>query len=72
MLRLRYADGAHARWRASLDEVATGERHTFPSLDELVAFLRGQLQSPPEATEGDAGSPEPGRCAGAQAERRGQ
>jgi hypothetical protein len=42
MLRLRRTDGEHPAWRASLQEVATGERYTFPSLDEMLVWLKEQ------------------------------
>lgn len=40
MLRLRRAGGDRPTWRASLDEVATGEQFVFATLDELLAWLR--------------------------------
>jgi hypothetical protein len=52
MLRLRRTDGAQPAWRASLDEVATGERYVFATLDEMLAWLReetGEGNSAPYA-----------------------
>lgn len=40
MLRLRRTADAQPAWRASLEEVASGERYTFLSLDALLAWLR--------------------------------
>ena len=42
LLRLWRGSGAKAVWRASLENVFTGERVSFASLDELFDFLRGQ------------------------------
>ncbi len=30
-------------WRASLEDVCTGERHGFADLEQLIAFLERQL-----------------------------
>lgn len=30
------------RWRASLESPVDGKRHTFPGLDQMIAFLRAQ------------------------------
>jgi hypothetical protein len=40
MLRLRRAGGDQPTWRASLDEIATGERYVFTTVDELLTWLR--------------------------------
>jgi hypothetical protein len=51
VLRLWREDVADAPWRASLESIAHGgERHQFPDLDSLVAFLLAELgpgRSPP-------------------------
>ena len=40
MLRLwQVGSGEELAWRASLESPGTGERHGFPSLEALVAFL---------------------------------
>jgi hypothetical protein len=49
MLRLRRTDGTHPAWLASLQEVATGERYTFPSLDEMLVWLKEQIGERAEA-----------------------
>ena len=36
-------------WRASLQEVATGGRRAFASLDGLIAYLREQTTATPPA-----------------------
>ena len=56
LLRLRRTDGTYPTWRASLDEVATGERHTFALLDEMFAWLREETRggdsAPPDSLQG--------------------
>jgi hypothetical protein len=51
VLRLWREDVAGAPWRASLESITQGgERHQFPDLDSLVAFLVAELgpgRSPP-------------------------
>ncbi len=65
MLRLRRTDGVHARWLASLDEVSTGERHTFASMEELVAYLRAGIRCPPDSDALEpASAVEPASAAG--------
>lgn len=46
-------------WRASLENVHTGEIHAFVSLEALVAFVEETTQSHPHAahTIDDAGAP---------------
>ena len=49
LLRLwRVDNGTEAIWRASLQDVRTGERLSFPGLDQALAYLRQQLDLPPE------------------------
>ena len=44
MLRLwRGDDGDASQWRASLQDSRTGERIGFASLENLMAYLRGQI-----------------------------
>lgn len=51
LLRLwRVDNGAQAIWRASLQDVRTGERLGFAGLDEAVAYLRQQLDPRPDPT----------------------
>jgi hypothetical protein len=45
LLRL-WRDSEHGAWRLSLESVATGERHGFPDLASLFAFLQGVCQEP--------------------------
>lgn len=35
-------------WRASLDEVQSGQRHGFPDLEALIAFLRERTGAEPD------------------------
>jgi hypothetical protein len=35
-----------AVWRFSLEDVRTGQRHGFGSLEGLLAFLRAQVEEP--------------------------
>jgi len=56
LLRLWQASTAGgAVWRASVEEVATGERRAFGGLDDLVAYLREYIKagSPEEAPTGE-------------------
>jgi hypothetical protein len=56
LLRLwRVDNGAEAIWRASLQDVRTGERRGFAGLDEVIAYLRRQLDPPPEPRHHDRG-----------------
>jgi hypothetical protein len=44
LLRLWREDVAGAPWRACLERIAHGgERHHFPDLDSLIAFLLAEL-----------------------------
>jgi hypothetical protein len=59
LLRLwRVDNGPQAIWRASLQDVRTGERIGFAGLDEAVAHLRQQLEAPHRSQHPD-GDPEP-------------
>jgi len=56
LLRLwQVATGRGVEWRASLEEVSTGERQAFAGLDSLLAYLREQTRagSPPEESGRD-------------------
>lgn len=54
LLRLwRVDNGAQAIWRASLQDVRTGERLGFAGLDEAVSHLRQQLDPTPEPRHPD-------------------
>ena len=52
LLRLwQVISGGHLVWRASLEDVHTGTRRGFASLDELISFLRhlrGRSRQPGE------------------------
>ena len=48
--QVREADGL--AWRASLEEVKTGEQRGFTSLDELFAYLRLNTESVINEAEG--------------------
>jgi hypothetical protein len=39
LLRLWRVQDDVEKWRAQLEEVGTGERHGFGSMEELIAFL---------------------------------
>ena len=39
-------------WHASLESASTGERRGFAGLEDLVAFLQEQTDSPPAPVEG--------------------
>ena len=46
LLRLWQANGERAPiWRASLEDVQTGERHSFADLARLSAFLEAQARA---------------------------
>ena len=42
MLRLRSTGDAPSVWRASLEEVTSGEVTLFPTLDAMLAWLKEQ------------------------------
>ncbi len=44
LLRLWRTDGEACSWRASLDEMRTGQRIGFPGLEELFAYLMEQSE----------------------------
>lgn len=43
LLRL-WQEGSHSEWRAALQDVITGQRQHFATLDALTAFLHGQAK----------------------------
>ena len=43
LLRL-WRESEHGAWRASLESATTGERHGFPNLASLFAFLQAECQ----------------------------
>jgi hypothetical protein len=43
LLRL-WRESEHGAWRASLENVTTGERRGFPNLASLFAFLEAECQ----------------------------
>lgn len=50
LLRLWQAeDGERATWRASLQDVRTGQRLGFASLDAAFGHLRSEILSAPDA-----------------------
>jgi hypothetical protein len=56
LLRLWRADnGTEAIWRASLQDVRTGERLGFAGLDEALVFLRQQVEPPSDPRHHDCG-----------------
>jgi len=64
--------GEGAGWRASLEEIPTGERRAFASLDDLVGYLREQTRAgpPPEEEEGAGEGSQPGPGDGADSPGR--
>ena len=52
-------------WRASLEDVPTGERRAFGGLDDLVAYLRERIKasSPEEAPKEEESGPGAGEDA---------
>ena len=56
LLRLwRITDGDEQVWRASLQDVRTGERLGFPSLDDAVGYVRAQIGAQSNAAGKEAG-----------------
>ena len=49
MLRLWQVNGQSPVWRASLEDVRTGERYGFGSLESLFRFITERASSKPEA-----------------------
>lgn len=45
------ADSDAPTWRASLEDARSGQRHGFPDLEQLYAFLGAQTQSWAEPDE---------------------
>jgi hypothetical protein len=47
LLRLwQTSDGRKTLWRASLQSPGSEERHGFASLEELMSFLKAQVEQP--------------------------
>jgi len=64
--------GEGAAWRASLEEIATGERRAFAGLDDLLGTLRERMRLCSPAEEGAAREgipPDPGDGAVPPAEK---
>jgi hypothetical protein len=56
LLRLWQArDAEGVRWRASLEDIRTGQRQGFASLEELFEFLRTRMEVTMEDSETDSG-----------------
>ncbi len=56
LLRLwQVGTGGGIGWRASLEEVSSGERKAFAGLDALLDYLREQTQAAPPQAQGDGG-----------------
>ena len=52
LLRLwQVGTGQGAAWRASLEEIPTGERRAFASMDDLVGYLRERMRPCPPPGE---------------------
>lgn len=52
LIRL-WREDEDAAWRIVVTHVATGERHHFPSLGDLFAFLQSRQKGIPPARQGD-------------------
>jgi hypothetical protein len=46
--------GSQALWIASVENTATGEQRSFPSVETLVAFLRAEFGGCSSVAEGDS------------------
>lgn len=58
MLRLwRGLTAGDAKWRASLEDPETGERHGFGDLQELFGFLEARTDEPGDAVNRSPGGP---------------
>lgn len=63
LLRLwRVSDGESVDWRATLEDAHTGERHGFPTLEDLVTFFRlgTGMNTPAGIRENDEEEPQTG------------
>ena len=64
LLRLwKAGTGQGAAWRASLEEIPTGERKAFAGLDDLVGYLCERMRSgspPGEGAAREGTQPDPG------------
>ena len=64
LLRLwRVGTGQGAAWRATLEEIPSGERRAFAGLDDLVGYLRERTRSgslPGDAAAREGTQPDPG------------
>jgi hypothetical protein len=45
LLRI-WREGSHGEWRASLQNIATGECHSYASPGELFEYLKTQFETP--------------------------
>ena len=60
LLRLWREDGeGSTNWRASLESALTHERHVFPGLMELFAFLQRQTVAGHDANEDERSTRQP-------------
>jgi hypothetical protein len=54
LLRLRLmGKGSQAMWIASVENTATGDQRSFPSVETLVAFLRAEFGGSSSVAKGD-------------------
>ncbi|MDQ5850808.1 MAG: hypothetical protein M3380_01825 [Chloroflexota bacterium] len=61
LLRLWQVTSVGGRvWRASLQDVHTGERQGFASVAQLIAFLEAQTRGTPGAADADGRPPKGG------------
>jgi hypothetical protein len=67
LLRIWRAGGEGPAWRASLDDVTTGERRAFGSLEGLFAFLRERAAAAEATGPDEDGSAGPAAGEGQQA-----
>ena len=68
LLRLWRVEEEGGRWRAQLEEVGTGERHGFASMEELTAFLEGLGEVKKDAEQGSGSNQAEGENLNAKAQ----
>jgi hypothetical protein len=56
LLRLwRVSEGGYWTWRASLQDVATAQRHSFASLEAMFGWVESQISAPTPPEEETSG-----------------
>ncbi|MBI4321468.1 MAG: hypothetical protein HY675_23495 [Chloroflexi bacterium] len=59
LVRLWRQQAADREWTVQVEHIPTGEKRYFSTLDELFAFIRGQLPAPTARDAAAPGSPIP-------------